>query len=328
LNGINAIWVTWENQRRNRELSATLGIPIYELDDIDRIKNRIKKYVRGLSRTAIIYLRRRPEIVFCQNPSLILSAFTILLKPFFGFRVVVDAHNAGIFPNAGKSKLLSFLSRQTQRLADLTIVTNTTLLNHVRKNGGRGFVLPDKIPQIRGAGKVPLRGEKNILFICSFGDDEPYEIIPEVAAKLDRKIFVYVTGDYRKTDLNPAAMPDNVVLTGFLSESEYVAMLNSVDATIDLTTRENCLVCGAYESVGAGKPMVLSKTRTLMNYFNRGAIYVEHTTEDLRRGIKEVLGSREQLGRQVEELQKMRNRQWFERKKELEKIVRGWLGDR
>ena len=60
-------------------------------------------------------------------------------------------------------------------------------------------------------------------------------------------------------------------------KDEYVSMLYSVDATIDLTNRENCLVCGAYESVAAGKPMILSKTQALMEYFNKGAVYVEHT---------------------------------------------------
>ena len=65
--------------------------------------------------------------------------------------------------------------------------------------------------------------------------------------------------------------------------------MNSVDATIDLTTRENCLVCGAYESLAAGKPMILSKTRALMNYFSQAAVYVEHTAEDLERGIHEAL---------------------------------------
>ena len=139
-----AIWITWENQRRNRELSATLGIPIYELDHIDRIKNRVRKYTYGIIQTAFIYLKKKPDIVFCQNPSLILAVFSILLKPFLRYRVIVDAHNAGLLPMEGKLRILTYLSEKIQRLADMTIVTNKALLNHVQKNGGRGFVFPDK----------------------------------------------------------------------------------------------------------------------------------------------------------------------------------------
>jgi len=193
-----AIWITWENQRRNRELSRAFGISIYELDYIDRIKNRVRKYGKGLVRTALIYLQEKPDIVFCQNPSLILATFTILLKPFFRYRVVVDAHNAGLFPMEGRLRILSLLSENVQRFADMTIVTNKPLLSHVQKNGGRGFVLPDKIPEIQGVERKKLRGKENILFICSFADDEPYPVVLEAAGKLDKEIFIYVSGDFRE----------------------------------------------------------------------------------------------------------------------------------
>jgi len=325
MNNIKGIWITWESQRRNRELSGALGFAIYELDFIDRIENRIWKYLEGIIRTVSIYLRERPDIVICQNPSLILSIFTVILKPILRYRVIVDAHNAGLFPNEGKSRILTFLSHQIQRHADLTIVSNKMLLTHVLKNGGRGFVLPDKIPDLVRTTEKTLNGKENILFICSYGNDEPYQIVFDAARKLDQEIFIYATGDYRKKGIEPASMPKNLVLTGFLAECEYVELLNSVNVTIDLTTRENCLVCGAYESVAAGKPMILSKTSALMNYFSLAAVYVEHTAEDLERGIHEALGNKTKLSERVRALKIVREQEWSKKKQELVSLIQGWF---
>jgi hypothetical protein len=49
-------------------------------------------------------------------------------------------------------------------------------------------------------------------------------------------------------------------------------MMRSVDATIVLSERENCLLCGAYETVASEKPMILSNKEALRNYFDKGAI--------------------------------------------------------
>lgn len=131
-----------------------------------------------------------------------------------------------------------------------------------------------------------------------------------------------MTGDYDKKRINPGDLPKNVVLTGFLPEKDYVSMLHSVDATIDLTNRENCLVCGAYESIAAGKPMVLTKTRALMEYFNQGAVYVEHTTESITNGIKEVIQRNNELSKKIRNLKKIRISEWLVKKNELEIVIR------
>ena len=112
------------------------------------------------------------------------------------------------FPKEGKSKILSFLSEHIQRLADLTIVTNEALLNHVLKNGGRGFVLPDKVPNLHNDGKKSLKGKTK--YYCSFVPTVMMSLIKSFSIRpenLIKNIFIYVTGDYRKKGLKPASMP-------------------------------------------------------------------------------------------------------------------------
>ena len=321
----HAIWITWEDQRRNRELSRAMGVELFELPEIDGIKNRLVKYAAGIQKTVSLYGRRRPRLVFCQNPSLILVLFTILLRRIYGYRVIVDAHNAGLFPAQDRWRLLKAASRFVLRSADLTIVTNDALKEHVERNEGKGFVLQDKIPELTAGNKVNLRGKKNLLFICSYADDEPYSSVFKAAERIKKDVFIYVTGNYKKRGLDPSKMPENVILTGFLQEEQYVAMLYSIDATIDLTTRENCLVCGAYESIAAGKPMVLSNTRALKEYFSLGAVFTDNTIEDMERAMHEVLVRNQDLMVEVQQLKIVRQREWLLRKSELERLVQRWM---
>ncbi len=305
-----AIWVTWESQRRNRELAAALGIELYEWADIDAIGSRAKKYSVGLLRTCRLLLRKRPRLVVCMNPSLVLAFFLVLVKRIGRFRVFVDAHNAGLQPLEGKSTLLNRLSGFILRHADLTIVSNDNLRAEVEARRGRGFTLPDRIPDLPTNLGRDLPGKSNLLFICSYAADEPYANVFEAARGLDRDITVYVTGDYGKLQSVPPDLPENVTLTGFLPEEEFVALLNSADAIIDLTTRENCLVCGAYEATALGKPMVLSDTAALRQYFDAGAVYTRHTAAALRQSFLTVIENRDELARQAVELKARREAEW------------------
>lgn len=315
------IWITWENQRRNREISCALGATLYELKEIDAIRNPWKKYIRGLKDTIRILFQERPEIVFCQNPSLVLAAFMVTIKNIMGIKVCVDAHNAGLFPQEGRSYLLGLLSRYIQRRADLTIVTNEGMRNCVEKNHGRAFILPDKIPAIPLRSPATLKGKNNILFICSYADDEPYEQVFKAAGEIDPQTCIYVTGNYHKRNIDHRTLPVNVILMGYVTEEEYITMLNSVDATIDLTTRENCLVCGAYETVAVGKPLILSNTQALRSYFNRGAVYTPNSAEGICKAIKQVVAHKEQLSSEVRELKTTREAEWEIYKAELDKVM-------
>lgn len=316
-----AIWITWENQRRNRELAKALNIKLFELQEIDQISNPPLKYFLGLIKTFSIICRERPKYICCQNPSLILSCFLVLLKGVFGFKVYVDAHNAGLFPKEGRSKLLNTISRFVQRKADLVIVTNENLKQYVESNNGKGFVLPDKIPNIPHVSPQPLLGKVNILFICSYAEDEPYEEVFHAGRNIDPKVFIYVTGNYKKRGINPVDLPKNVILVGYIPETEYVAMLNSVDATIDLTTRENCLLCGAYESISVSKPMILSDTKALREYFSCGAVYTLNTDDSIRNAITAVIDQKAVLTVQIRELKSIRQKEWEMRKEELSGII-------
>src|SRR5205807_6653113 len=140
-------------------------------------------------------------------------------------------------------------------------VSNDALKEVVERTGGTAIVLPDKLPALGAAADtvlpVPL-----VVFICTYSIDEPYRDVIEAARLVGPRINVLITGDPRNFEPDPP-LPPHVRLTGFLAEPVYEDLLRQADLVIDLTSAENCLVCGAYEAVALEKPLVTSDTRAL-----------------------------------------------------------------
>jgi glycosyltransferase involved in cell wall biosynthesis len=296
------LWITWEGQRRNASVAKSLSVRLCQLD---YHTGRLRRYVRSLWNTFATLRRTRPQVLFVQNPSIVLTCAGLFWGRLAAVPVVVDAHNAALINlDDGGSRILRSLRRFAIRRAHLTIVTNGNLAALVTSLGGRPFVLPDPIPDLERA-PVPdvERWEQKALFICSFATDEPFMAVLEAARALGPLISIYVTGNPGEhTATVRAAAPSNVVFTGYLPEADYVSLLYSVDVVIDLTTREDCLVCGAYEAVAAEQPMILSDTAALRSHFRRGVWYTDNSSVDLANGIRYVLGRRDALKDEVREL--------------------------
>lgn len=282
------IWITWENQIRNKSMSARLGADFFP---IISNQSRLMRYWNSGFETVRLLRKNARGYVFVQNPSIVLSLLATLLKPFFRYTLVIDAHNSGIFP----AKKLQFLANFINRKADHVIVTNDGLASFIKKIGGSPLVLPDPLPVIDVI-EVEQSIWRNIsspsvLVICSWASDEPYcEVIQ--AAKAIPEVTFYITGNSkgREFDCN-IDLPGNIILTGFVSENDYHQLLKTADIVLDLTTRENCLVCGAYEAVSVSKPVVLSDTAALRNYFGDVAVFVKNEAESIAYGIRGIVES-------------------------------------
>lgn len=295
------IWLTWEKQRRNRTLSTKLNADLYEI-----IVNgsRFKRYPSQILQTIKVILKNKPKTLFVQNPSLLLSATTVLLSKFTDTSVVIDAHNAGLFPLEGRYFYLNKLAGMINSLADKVIVSNSPLIKFVKKDAGDVFAVPDPIPVLKKNQEYPFNKDIfNLVFICSWAEDEPYVEILRLAENVSDKVQIYMTGNSRgKEKSTNAPLPKNVTLTGFISDSEYEDLLLSCDAVMVLTKREDCLVCGAYEGVGVEKPMILSKTTALVDYFNKGCVYTDNSEKDIEDSILEVIDNYECLSLEIGEL--------------------------
>ena len=316
----DGIWITWELHRRNRGISQALSWNLCEI----RIKKSIFfRFILSIYKTGKIIHSKRPKFVVAQNPSIVLSMITVFLRLFYKYVLIIDAHNSGIYPLEGKSKILMVISKFLQKSADITIVTNDSLKKIVDRNGGKAFVLPDKIPIVPEIEKRNLPGKFKIARISTFHDDEPYKNIIDSGNFISKDIHIYMTGNY-KGKVQKNKLPENVKLLGYITEKEYWRLLSAVDGIIDLTRRENCLVCGAYEGLAVGKPLILSNTKTIKSYFSKGCIYVSTNSKDIAKGIMLLSGKKQNLEKEIKVLRKFLIYDWEDRlklfKKEIEKV--------
>lgn len=307
------LWLTWQDHRRSRSLARVLGAELHELARPPK-QPRSVRYILNIRDTIRILWKRRPDTVICQHPSFVLAFLTILLRPLLGYRVGLDAHNGGLGIEADTSgPVLRWLAGLLQRRAEFVIVHNDAVEAFVKSRGGTVISLPDPLPTIADVAPLHLGRPFNLLFICTFSPDEPYLAVLEAARLIEPEIGIYVTGNPRgKAD--PEAWPDHVVFCGRVTWEHYDQLLWSVNGIIDLSIRERCLLCGAYEAVAAGKPMILSRTRTLMDYFARGAVFTDNTVSgspySIRDAILELRNREAELKAEVAILKRDLNQDW------------------
>jgi len=276
--------LTWSEHRRMAELCAGLGL---ELVILGTVRRGALRYLLLGRQTMTLLWRRRPAVLLVQNPSLVLSALCAVMRKLLGYTLVVDAHNEAVEPYVNRQWWVKWLSRWVIRHTDLTIVTNRQLATQVASQGGRPFTLADRVPVPLGGATRSLDGTFNAVLVATFAADEPVAAVLEAVRGID--IQLYVTGNHVRLDPGVAAgAPPNVRFTGFLREPDYWGLLRSADAIVDLTLMDNCLVCGAYEALALGKPMLLSNNSASIELFGDCAVYTDNSPPDIRSALERL----------------------------------------
>jgi len=262
--------------------------------------SRFKRYLTLSSQTWKIFKSKQYDTIFVQNPSIVLAFIGVILGRIFGVKVVVDAHNAGVYPAEGKSKVLSAIVKFIAHRATMTIVSNEHLVKEVESWGAKAFSMVDPLPELEEFPESNDKQDFDVLFVCTWAEDEPYHEVIKAAESLP-EVTIAVTGNYKKifAEHELDQLPKNINLTGFVSEERYLELLTTSKVVVDLTTRENCLVCGAYESISAEKPCILSDTKVNREVFTMGFIYTQNNAEAIAAAIKTALEGEEQLNQDI-----------------------------
>jgi glycosyltransferase involved in cell wall biosynthesis len=302
---VKPISIVWTDHSRRAETLATeLDGQVYFLYE-SRLKRRLLTPLRYLVqgwKTWCLLERERPEAVLVQSPPI----FAPLLVAVWcelrgkttrsGFRVfyAIDCHY-GTFDSRRWRWALQLLRLISKRAA-VTLVDSEAALGIVQSWKVKGIFLVDALPALKPAtGLIGSEGEARVAVISSFQDDEP---VPEVfaAARLLPHVTFYVSGDSKRVKTKLLAQkPENIILTGFLSESDYAGLLKNVHGLVVLTTEPNVLNCGAYEALAVEKPAIVSDWPGLRRCFTRGFIYVNNTPEAIAAGVKKMLSEQTML---------------------------------
>lgn len=284
------IWITWEHHRRSVSLADALHCQYLEVQRPYRFA--LLNYLRASIVTLAHLLGGRYQYVFVQSPSVVLHFLVAICKPLFRYELIADAHNA--IPNyeRKRSGILKWMAGVAVRLSDLTIVTNRLLIQPIEKMGGRAYVLPDALPVIT-PGELPAAFQELkrplITFICSYAWDEPIEPVLKVASTLSEEFRLVLTGNHTKAPELKKYASQKIHFCGYLSEQEYDALIAQSDFLIDLTVDERILVCGSYEAMAVGVPVMLADTPANRQLFGDAALLCANEPEAYRRAFSEML---------------------------------------
>jgi glycosyltransferase involved in cell wall biosynthesis len=186
------------------------------------------------------------------------------------------------------------------RNADLVIVTNQNHALRVERLGGRPYVCPDPLPEFAPPAATRVQvADRSVLLVCSFDVDEPYLEAFEAFRSLQAEGFtLYVSGNYRRSGIAPERYPW-VRFLGFVDEDIYYDYFRSCALVMDLTTCEDCLVCGAYEAMALRRPLVLSDTLALSGYFGKACVLTANTATAIAASVRAAFQRRETLADQT-----------------------------
>lgn len=283
------VWVAWETHRRSIELAKSFNCDLKIID----LKGFFR-YPLSLFQTIIFYFKEKPDVIFVQNPSMVLAFVSCVYSKIFNIRIIVDRHSNFLLSSKKRTKIyvyvFNFLSTLTIKLADLTIVTNKYIGAIVKNNGGRFMILPDKIPLLNQINKINFKHKINLLMVASYAADEPiHDVFSAMNQINENSIALHITGNFKKLDPKiQKVKPDNVYFTGFLDNQTYIDMLYSVDAVLVLTTNDFCMLCGCYEVIAAKNALITSKKNVLIDYFT-GSMFVNNSPTAIKEGILEVI---------------------------------------
>ena len=148
----------------------------------------------------------------------------------------------------------------------------------------------------------------------------------DAASRLEEKITLYVTGDYTKLEaVYRKQLPSNIVFTGYLSNEDYWGYLKSANAIVDLTSMDNCLVCGAYEAVAVAKPLILSNNKASVEYFYKGVLFTDNSIDDIGRVFQSLIEGHVGLAGDMEKLGKELSADWQNKANTLLQKIRRWM---
>jgi glycosyltransferase involved in cell wall biosynthesis len=329
LKGLFIVWGAFQGSRRSEQITKRFDIDLEYIYFTTRQGPFYApfKYAYQAIATLFLLARRRPDVVFIQNPPTFAPLFVYLYSLVFGAKFIIDTHTGAlIYPQwRWTLPLQRFLSRR----ALTTILTNEPLAQEVASWGANAFVLEDP-PMTFEIPKPMILQESslNVVMVSVAYPDEPVAEMVEAARSLPDMDF-YVTGDFTNSTYFQDVVhnaPSNVHFTGFLRE-DYFALLEAVDVIVCLTTDDHTFLSGANEALWVGKPLITSDWPVLRNYFNKGTIHVDNTVNDIKQSLLEIRDSYSDFQAGILKLQEERRRAWYEKAKALLRLIqqnRSW----
>ncbi|MCX7786011.1 MAG: glycosyltransferase [candidate division WOR-3 bacterium] len=313
-------FVTWYSATRSRVLARTLNADLITIKY--KTKVRLLRLIFNPILIAITFFRllsQNYEIVLAQIPPIGSAIAGFLYAKLFSKKIIFDTHSGLFFPQAWHQNLYLLLYRIMLQNITMNLVHNEGIYKRNLLKNTRTIVLEDKLPFNLPDKPLTEKEKFRVAVICGYGQDEPIQAILE-SIRLIPEIEFYLTGNSENLKDN-YPIPQNLILTGYLSNEEYETCLKNVHAIIALTSRPDTVLCGAYEAVSLGKPLITSNTPILRKYFSKGTIHTQNDSIAIAESLKILLNNYERLQKETLELRKEKETLWQKQFMPLEELL-------
>lgn len=324
------LFLDWRpHNRRAACLAEDLGATLRLAPPVLRTKALAPlRYLVLASRTLAILLESRPDVVIASSPPSFCPILAFVYARVFGRNYVVDAHHLATTGLWSRIPFGFRFNRFIMREALVTLVHNGRIETMVRAEGIPAITLETRIPNLRARPpQVSSGGGFSILAPCSFDSDEPIAEIFEAARSLPDVTF-HMTGNPARLDGRlRAAVPPNVILTGFLSQDRYDELLSTCGAVLAMTTAAYPVrPRAASEAIAAERPLIASRNPATESHLGEAAILIENTTPELVKAIQEIRSNFERYERAIREIKEVRRRRYEAELQDLKAILQAAPG--
>jgi hypothetical protein len=313
------LFISWSGERTvtNSIGNITGARNIYIGEKKDTMVKSILSYPNKIYKTYKSFYGYKPFAVIVTNTFVLLPLTAYIFGKIFNIRIIFQTHTSGIVNSevAYPSAIKKLLSKKVY----LNMVSNSNHQRTVQSWGGKTIIVPDPPiePDDIEIEPFSLKGKLKICYIFTYSNDEPYE--PVINAMKDfTDITFYITG---KSKGGKISQEENIIHTGYLSYPNYYYLLQSVDAIMVLTTRENTFLGGANEALSFKKPLVTSQTAFLKSYYPKGAIFIKHEEVSIRQGLHQLISNLNMFEREMSELNNDKKNGFLNLKRKLDLLI-------
>jgi glycosyltransferase involved in cell wall biosynthesis len=300
-----------------------LGAPLYLVHYLSWKRPLIApiKYIPMWLKTWAILLKQHPSAVFVVNTPIFapLCVYAYCLFARIPYAMNIHGHTFSGRRWGWSRPILRFLARR----ARVNLVGFSGYKKLFESWGAKATILEDPPAETGSMRNVPaatLDGFK-VVVISTFAPDEPLHLVVAAACVVP-EVQCYILGDAALADRRLIdSAPKNVFFPGYLKADAYWSMLCSAGAIMTLTTNSDSLVAGGTEGMRLGKPLILSRQPVLVEYFDKGAVFVDHTVKSIAEGIREARERQEALAQEAATLAIEKREVWDSRFQEFVSLL-------
>lgn len=288
----DGLFVVWKSDCfRSRATARTFGVPI---EFLGRGSARQPwRYLLLMWRTWWLLSHRQPRTVMCLNQPPMLPMVCVAWTMLHGGKVIQDFHSAAL--SAARWRLFRGLYRWMTVRSPVTLAHNRSDAAVLEAWGAAVSVLLT-LPGTPRAGleRCVAEGRPRFMFVCTFAPDEPVALALQAFAACPEADF-WITGNYRKSGLDPAAMPANVRLLGFVDYAQYEQVMAGSTAVITLSDRPHIMQMAVEEAISMGVPVLTNHSPTLQEALGDAGVFAALDEASLVAGVRQVLARQSQL---------------------------------